>query len=146
MASKETLEQLIRLARTASDDAARALGTVQTREREEAGKLELLVAYRKEYLARYEAASRQGLDRRSLNNYREFMVKLEEAIHQQEQHVAAQRRAVEKSRGEWQSAHGKLKRFDTLDARRRESERHDARRREQRREDERTARLLGNVD
>lgn len=140
MASKQTLEQLIRLARSASDEAARALGTVQTREREEAGKLELLAAYRREYLARYEAASREGLDRRSLHNYREFMLKLEEAIHQQELHLAAQRRAVEKCRADWQSAHGKLKRFDTLDARRRESERHASRRREQRREDEHAAR------
>jgi len=140
MASKETLAQLIRLARSASDAAARALGVEQTREREENGKLELLVAYRKEYLARFEAAARAGLDGRGLANYREFMQRLEEAVAQQRDHLAAHRRAVEKCRGEWQSAHGRLKSFDTLDERRRRGERLEARRRDQRRTDEQAAR------
>ena len=140
MASKETLAQLIRLARSASEAAARALGAVQTREREENGKLELLVAYRKEYLARFEAAARAGLDGRGLVNYREFMQRLEDAITQQREHLAAHRRAVEKCRSDWQSAHGRLKSFDTLDARRRRSERLEERRRDQRRTDEQAAR------
>jgi flagellar protein FliJ len=140
MASKQTLGQLIKLARTRSDTAGRALGAVQTREREELAKLELLVGYRKEYEARFAAAAREGLDRRRLSDYREFMLRLEEAIHQQQEQLALHRSAVDRCRSDWKSANGKLKSFDTLETRRRDAERLDERRREQRRHDEHAAR------
>jgi flagellar FliJ protein len=140
MLRKQTLLQLIELARHSSEHAARALGASQTRELDERGKLKLLMEYRDEYLRRYEQAARVGLERRDWSNYHAFLLKLDAAIRQQEQMLVERCGAVEQCRSAWRKANGKLKSFATLDARRQSAERGQERRREQRESDQAAAR------
>jgi flagellar FliJ protein len=136
MPSKKTLQQLIELARSRSDDAARSLGESRSHEEEELAKLRLLLEYRKEYGARFDEAGRKGLERNAWSNYRDFLHKLDAAIEQQNHVIERHRHAVEERRTAWQAANRRLKSFDTLDQRRQQTERLSERKREQREHDE----------
>jgi flagellar FliJ protein len=133
---KKTLQQLIELARSQSDNAARSLGASRSREEEELDKLRLLLQYRKEYMLRFDEAARVGLERSAWSNYHEFLMKLDAAIEQQNQVIARHRLTVEQRRTVWRAAHRRLKSFDTLDQRRQQAERVSERKREQREHDE----------
>ena len=136
MPSKKILEQLIELAKTANERAARALGASRNRAQEEQGRLQLLLDYRREYIDRFAAAARAGLDRAAWANYHQFMAKLDAAILQQGELAAQHRESVDQRRRDWHSTNTKLKSFDTLDRRRQDAERSNERRREQREQDE----------
>jgi len=136
MLPKRTLQQLIDIARSRSDTAARALGATHSREREEHGKLDLLVHYREECLARFGQAAREGIDREIWLNYQQFVVKLDAAITQQRELLAQQQLKVEQCRSEWRAANIKLRSFDTLEQRRQQAESVAGRRREQRQQNE----------
>ncbi|HUL93810.1 MAG TPA: flagellar export protein FliJ [Burkholderiales bacterium] len=136
MPPKKTLQQLIELARSKSDVAARSLGVSRSHEEEELGKLRLLLEYRKEYMLRFDDAARKGLDRSAWSNYHAFLHKLDDAIEQQHQVVARQHVAVEEHRTLWHAASRRLKSFDALDQRRQQAERVTERKREQREHDE----------
>lgn len=136
MPSKKNLQQLIDLARSKSDHAARSLGASRSHEEEELGKLRLLIEYRKEYMLRFDEAARKGLDRNAWNNYHEFLHKLDDAIEQQHQVVARHHVNVEERRTLWHAASRRLKSFDALDQRRQQAERVSERKREQREHDE----------
>ena len=140
MPPKHTLQQLIEIARAHSERAARTLGATRSRERAEQSKLQLLISYREEYLLRFAEASRKGLERLALINYREFMQRLDDAVRQQGELLARHQHKLEECRTDWRSANGKLKSFDTLDERRKSVERVVQRRREQRQHDEHAAR------
>ncbi|MCC7485308.1 MAG: flagellar export protein FliJ [Burkholderiales bacterium] len=136
MLPKRTLQQLIEHAREKNDRAARALGATNSREREEHGKLDLLVNYRDECLARLVSSAREGMDRDTWLSYQRFVVKLDAAIEQQREQVALSRTLAEQSRSEWRAANGRLRSFDTLESRRVKAEAAAARRGEQRAQDE----------
>lgn len=143
MLPKNTLRRLIEVARARSDTAARALGATHSREREEHNRLDLLLSYREEFLARFGQAAREGVDREVWLSYQQFVVKLEAAIVQQRELLAQQRQKVEQSRSEWRAANGRLRSFDTLEQRRRQAETVSARRSEQRQQNEFALRKTG---
>jgi len=136
MPPKKTLHQLIELARSKSDNAARSLGKSRSHEEEETAKLRLLLEYRREYMLRFDEAGRAGLDRSAWSNYREFLHKLDSAIEQQNQVVAQRHLTVEERRTVWTAASRRLKSFDMLDQRQQQAERASERKREQRDHDE----------
>ena len=136
MPSKKTLQQLIELARSRSDDAARSLGISRSREQTESSKLKLLEGYREEYSVRFDQALRAGLDQGAWDNYRQFMLKLDAAFRQQGELLEKSRKQVEQCRSDWHAANNKVKSFDTLDQRSQRAERATDLRREQREQDE----------
>lgn len=136
MLPKETLQRLIESARTHSDNAARALGATHARERDETSKLDLLIRYREDYLARFGRTAGAGIDRDLWVSYRHFVAKLDAAIVQQREVIVQQQKNLERCRSEWKTANGRLRSFDVLDERRRNAEALTGRRREQRKQDE----------
>ncbi|HXZ84992.1 MAG TPA: flagellar export protein FliJ [Myxococcota bacterium] len=136
MLPKNTLKRLLGVARARSDTAARTLGATHSREREETNKLELLLHYRDECLARLVQATREGIERAVWLNYQRFVLKLDAAIDQQRGLLAQQREKLEQRRSEWRAASNKLRSFDALEQRRQEAERVSGGRREQREQDE----------
>ena len=136
MLPKESLQQLIELARMRCKRAARELGASQTRVQEESDRLELLRDYRKDYLMRFEIASRSGMDSGSWTNYLDFIRKLDAAIEHQQQVLELCRDAVNQRRSAWRAQDSKKKSFATLDRRHHDSQLASERRREQREQDE----------
>lgn len=136
MLPKESLQQLIELARMRCESAARELGASQSREQEEGARLRLLMAYRADYLARFEAASRTGLENGAWTNYLDFIRKLDAAIEQQRNLLEQCRHTVQQRRGDWHAQDSKKKSFATLERRRHDSEQAGENRREQREQDE----------
>lgn len=140
MLPARTLQQLIELAQRHSDNAARALGVTHTRERDEGGKLQLLLDYRRDYQLRFQQAAGAGLNLQEWHNYHEFIRKLDAAIQQQQEVLVQYQRKMAQCRTEWHAANRKLKSYDTLSQRRQQVERTKERKREQREQDELAAR------
>lgn len=136
MLPKESLQQLIELAQMRCDRAARELGVSQTREQQETARLTLLIEYRQDYLARFESASRSGLELIAWTNYLNFIHKLDAAIEQQQGLIEQCRNAVQQNRGDWRKQDAKKRSFHALEHRRHATELAGENRREQREQDE----------
>ncbi len=77
------LEVLKALSQQRNDQATRQLGKANRRFQDEQSKLSLLENFRKDYQARYDAARQQGNSSDTLTNFRHFLDRLDEAVHQQ---------------------------------------------------------------
>ncbi|HNH36161.1 MAG TPA: flagellar export protein FliJ [Rhodocyclaceae bacterium] len=138
--SRFPLQSLLDLSQMRLDDAARRLGELVAGEQEATKRLELLMGYRCEYQARFVAAAKEGLGREAWGNFQSFLAKLDLAVTQAEQQVAASKQRTAAGQKEWLDRRGKVQAFDTL------AQRHDARRqqaenrREQKIQDEHAAR------
>lgn len=140
MSPRFPLQSLLDLSQMRLDEATRRLGELLAGEQEASKRLELLVGYRAEYQARFVAAAKEGLGREAWGNFQAFLGKLDAAVTQAEQQVAASRQRTAAGQKEWLDRRGKVQAFDTL------AQRHDARlqqaenRREQKLQDEHAAR------
>jgi len=142
MTRTPALSKLMEVARRKTDVAAQLLGASCSRSREEENKLALLLDYRRDYQARFDAAIRAGVDRVELRNFHEFLRKLDVAIEQQQKIVAQHQGNVAARRDEWRAANRSLKSFDTLARREQAATTRRERKREQREHDETAARAL----
>ncbi|MDN5752946.1 MAG: flagellar export protein FliJ [Nitrosospira sp.] len=139
MTKHSALDTLLELAQTRTDDAARRLGALNTHGMDMEAKLSLLVQYRHEYSARFQTSMRQGITASDWRNYQEFLNKLDAAIMQQREILAATRQRVEAGQVAWQSARRTLKSYDTLAQRHRRAESLHLTRHEQKETDEHTS-------
>lgn len=126
------LQMLLDLAHWRSDAAALDLGVLNHKLREMDVRLQLLLDYRDEYQARLARAIQAGLESASWRNYRAFLDKLEAAIAQQRELLECSRLHAETGRHHWHSEQRRLKSFDTLSRRHRQSEARREQRGEQR--------------
>lgn len=116
--------------------AARDLGQAQRTQRDEEDKLEQLRQFRHEYQQRFTAAAQGGIEVQRLLDYQRFISKLEKAVEQQTQRVAASRRDSVVKRAAWQQKHTRSQAIGmVIDTYRREEDAAD-RRIEQRASDE----------
>jgi len=141
MPSKLPLNTLIDLARSSTDDAARALGELTARRQHAARQLDMLRDYRQDYLQRLQSAMQGGLAAADCHNYQRFIATLDDAIAQQ---VAALDRAeaqLTDGRLAWQREKRKLNSYDALLTREQRAQAVLETRREQRVTDEHGARL-----
>ena len=138
--SKFPLQSLLDLSQLRLDEATRRLGELISGEQEASQRLELLTQYRAEYQERFVAAAQAGLSPREWQNFRSFLLKLDDAVNQAGQMVTQSKQRTAAGQQEWIAKRGKVQAFDTL------SQRHQARqtqaelRREQKASDEHTAR------
>ena len=122
------------------DEATRLLGQLISGQQEAAQRLELLTQYRDEYQGRFLASARDGIGRDAWDNYRAFLGRLDEAVAQAKDMVAASERKTAAGQQEWLTKRGRVKAFDTL------AQRHQTRvvyaeaKQEQKAQDEHTAR------
>ena len=119
MAKRFPLQTLLDLAQDSSDAAAAHLGVVNGHDRDMQKRLQLLLDYRSEYTERLASMTRTGTHSMGLRNFREFMDKIDLAIEQQRQLVAAAKAEVETGKLHWHKEQRKLKSFNTLSQRHR---------------------------
>jgi flagellar FliJ protein len=136
MAKPFPLQILLNLAQEGSDAAAAQLGVVNGHDRDMQKRLQLLLEYRSEYSARLTDVTRTGTHSVDLRNFREFMDKIDVAIEQQRELVAAAKREVESGKIHWHKQQRRLKSFDTLSQRHRSAERKSEARQEQKEQDD----------
>lgn len=130
------LQTLLDLAQEGSDAAALQLGVVNGHDRDMQKRLQLLLEYRSEYTERLARVAQVGMHTVGWRNFREFIDKIDAAIEQQRELVAAARRQVETGQRHWRTQQRRLKSFDTLSQRHRSAEQKSAARQEQKEQDD----------
>lgn len=142
MAHPTALETLIELTSKASDDAAKRLGKAVKATEDAEQKLALLMQYRDDYAARFQAHLQAGLSASGYRNFQLFLGKLEEAIKGQQRVVQDTQRRAGHARSAWQESERKRMSYDTLATRARIVEERKELRRDQKQTDEFAARRL----
>lgn len=130
------LQILLDLAQEGSDAAAMQLGVVHGHDRDMQQRLQLLLEYRGEYTARLARVAQVGMHSVGWRNFREFIDKIDAAIEQQRELVAAARRQVETGQRHWHTQQRRLKSFDALSQRHRSAQLKNEARREQKEQDD----------
>lgn len=118
-----TLQPLLELMQTRTDEATRQLGQLIAAEQNQRSRLQMLEQYREEYAQRLREVVAEGVTRIILRNYQDFLARIDEAIGQQRAAVEASERSTLAGKAHWQAQNKQLKAIDTL------SQRHDARER-----------------
>jgi len=140
MPPSKRLRPVQRIATHRERDAARAFGASQQTLTMEEAKLEELRRYHREYQARFEQEARNGMDAGQLQSYRAFLVKLEVAIEQQKEVVAASQAQRQRQRQRWQKRYTRSQALDKVAARYQEEEKKQEEQREQKASDDRNQR------
>ncbi|MDI1238103.1 MAG: flagellar export protein FliJ [Polaromonas sp.] len=140
MPNKLPLATLIELAQNKTDEATRRLGQLQNAHTSAAGKLEMLLQYRQEYLVQLQQQMQAGLSSSHVRNFQNFISTLDGAIEQQRALTVQADTRLAHGRGDWQNNKRRLNSFDTLANRVRQQEMVRLGKKEQRDSDERTSR------
>ncbi|HJV52679.1 MAG TPA: flagellar export protein FliJ [Noviherbaspirillum sp.] len=144
MATSSALDTLIELATQQTDEAAKRLGRAIRNGEDAEQKLQLLLQYRDDYMARMQATLQAGLTASSYRNFQLFIDKLDDAIKGQQRVVQDAQRRVTRERGAWQDSERKRMSYDTLATRAEKVQQLKEARRDQKQTDEFAARLLFN--
>ncbi len=131
-----SLQPILELMQSRTDEATVALARLIASERDAQAKLDLLRQYRGEYAQRFSAAAQDGLTPQAWKNFSDFLARLDDAISQQEQVVAQSQRNTAAGQSHWQQQRVKLKAMDTLSQRHQVRENSLENRREQKLTDE----------
>ena len=118
-----SLQPLLDLMQTRTDEATRTLGKLIAAEQSQRSRLQMLEQYREEYAQRLRENIAQGITRLVMLNYQDFLARIDEAIEQQRQAVRTSEQSTRAGQEHWQQQNKQLKAIDTL------SQRHDARER-----------------
>jgi flagellar FliJ protein len=118
-----SLQPLLDVMQTRTDEATRKLGKLIAAEQSQRSRLQMLEQYREEYAQRLREATMQGVTRFVLLNYQDFLARIDEAIEQQRMAVENSELSTKAGQDHWQAQNKQLKAIDTL------SLRHDARER-----------------
>ena len=123
MAQTFSLQPLLELMQSRTDEATRNLGQILAAEQNQRSRLQMLQQYREEYAQRMSEAVRNGLTPTALLNFQSFILRIDEAIVQQRVVVANSEKNTRQGQQQWQEQNKQLKAIDTL------SQRHDLRER-----------------
>ena len=140
MAQAFSLQPLLELMQTRTDEATRKLGHLIAAEQSAKSRLQMLEQYRTDYANQLRTVAERGLTRSTLKNYQDFLARIDEAITQQAQTVKQSEKSTAAGQEDWQNQNKRMKAIDTL------SQRHEARerlrevKREQKIQDEFSAR------
>ncbi|WP_412479195.1 flagellar export protein FliJ [Azonexus sp. IMCC34839] len=123
MAQTFSLQPLLELMQSRTDEATRKLGQLLAAEQNQRSRLQMLEQYREEYAQRMSEAVRNGLTPTALLNFQSFIFRIDDAIAQQRVVVANSEKNTRQGQQQWQEQNKQLKAIDTL------SQRHDLRER-----------------
>lgn len=137
MKSSRRLGPVARLARQRERNAACHLGDTMRQAEHQQKQLDDLIGYRDEYVADFKQAGEAGLSCVRLRDYQVFLSRLDTAILQLQQQLAASRRNCEQSQVEWQDKRGRSKMIDKVVENRRQVESRRQDELEQREQDDR---------
>jgi flagellar FliJ protein len=118
-----SLQPLLEIMQTRTDEATRRLGQLIAAEQNQRSRLQMLEQYREEYAQRLREATAEGVTRLILRNYQDFLARIDEAISQQRIVVGNSENSTRAGQNHWREQSPRLKAIDTL------SQRHDARER-----------------
>lgn len=118
-----TLQPLLEIMQSRTDEATRHLAQLIAAEQSQKSRLQMLEQYRAEYAEKMCETIAQGITRLVLNNYQEFLARIDAAIEQQRLAVHNSASGTKAGQERWQAQNKQLKAIDTL------SQRHDARQR-----------------
>ncbi|WP_371324749.1 flagellar export protein FliJ [Dechloromonas sp. ZY10] len=136
MSKEFTLQPLLDIMQERSDEATRRLGQLIAAEQNQKSRLQLLENYRAEYAQKMHDAVQIGISPQVLNNYRDFLGRIDEAIEQQRQAVARSESDTRTGQENWRQQNRQLKALDTLAQRHEARERHAEGKRDQKTQDE----------
>jgi len=140
MAQAFSLQPLLELMQTRTDEATRQLGQLIAAEQNQRSRLQMLEQYREEYAERMRQATSEGITRMILRNYQDFLGRIDDAIRQQRIAVENSERSTLAGKEHWQAQNKQLKAIDTLSQRHDARERYRENRQEQKLQDEFTTR------
>lgn len=140
MAQAFSLQPLLELMQTRTDEATRQLGQLIAAEQNQRSRLQMLEQYREEYAERMRQATAEGITRIILRNYQDFLGRIDDAIRQQRIAVENSERSTQAGKEHWQAQNKQLKAIDTLSQRHDARERYRENRQEQKLQDEFTTR------
>lgn len=146
MASPFSLQPLLEIMQERSDEATRRLGQLIAAEQNQKNRLQLLENYRAEYAQKMNDAVQAGISPLLLNNYREFLGRIDEALAQQRETLARSENDTRNGQEQWRQQNRQLKAIDTLAQRHDARERHAEGRRDQKTQDEFSARKYAKRD
>lgn len=142
MTKSSALTTLIELATTETDEAAKRLGIAIKSGDDAEKQLQLLLQYRDDYAARFQANLAAGLNAMGYRNFQLFMDKLDTAINGQQQIVQNTKRRIENERGAWQAGERKRMSYGTLATRAEKEAQRKESKLDQKMTDEQAARIL----
>jgi flagellar FliJ protein len=140
MAQAFSLQPLLELMQTRTDEATRQLGKLIAAEQNAKSRLQMLEQYREEYAQRLRDATAQGITRTILHNYQDFLARIDQAIAQQDMAVRQSEHSTAAGQNHWKEQNKKLKAIDTLSVRHDVRERLQEGKQEQKIQDEYSAR------
>jgi flagellar FliJ protein len=140
MTKSFTLQPLVHLAHQKNDAATRKFGRLNQQQQAAQARLDTLLQYRRDYQAQFHKAVQTGMGQTDLRNFQNFILRLDEAIAQQQKVVEQALSSVQAGRTELEDTQRKMKSFDTLAQRHAENEKQLAAKSEQRLQDEHTGR------
>lgn len=141
MSDPTPMQTLVQLAEQEAEKQARRMGAAQQAHQENTLKLEQLLSYRQDYEVRYQQGMQNGLGMSYHQNYREFMLRLDEAISGQQGLVNLTESRLQTEHHAWQEAERKRLSFKTLADREQTTQMQQEQRREQKASDEHATRM-----
>ncbi len=108
------LQPLVDLSQSRNEAATRKLGQLNQQQQVEQKKLETLLQFRKDYQEKFVQASQGGMDQASINNFQNFLNRLEEAVQQQRGVMAQANQSLQQGQVNVQQTRRSLKSFETL--------------------------------
>jgi len=144
MKRSRRLDPVARVARQREHNAARQLGDSLHHAELQQKQLDDLIDYREQYVAGYQAAGKAGLTAIQLRDYQLFLSRLDTAIVQQQQLLAASRQNCQQSQAEWQNKHVHSKMIDKVVENRQQDENRKRDEQEQREQDDRPKDSINN--
>ncbi|MEW8028394.1 MAG: flagellar export protein FliJ [Candidatus Thiodiazotropha sp.] len=136
MSPSKRLKPVQRFAHSKEQKAARMMGQAKKSLQQEEAKLEQLKQYHQEYLERFQQMAGEGMNANQLQEYRAFLVKLDEAINQQQEVVAASVVNHSSTKNFWKKKHSRTQALNKAVDNFRKQERKIADRLEQKENDE----------
>lgn len=114
MNNSKRFKPIVDMAHDSERQAARALGTALQRLDESEQQLSQLHRYRDEYIQRLQQVGTQGMSGQQLNEYRNFMAKIDTAITSQTATVAQMLQILDEKKNFWFSKRGRSKALDSV--------------------------------
>lgn len=140
MSPSKRLKPVQQVAANRERNAARSMGQARVHLAREEAKLAQLKLYHQEYLERFQQVSSQGMSANQLQEFRAFLARLDEAIRQQQQVVAASIANHSTHKDNWKQKHTRTQALGKVVERYHQEERKAADRSEQKESDERNIR------
>ena len=140
MVKSKRFKPIVDLAHNSEREAAKALGAALQQLNDSQEQLRQLQAYREEYGQRLQQVGNQGMSGQTLNEYRQFIIKIGAAIESQTAVVAQMETALEEKKQFWFSRRGRSRALDSVLDHYLENERKQLDRRDQREQDDRSGR------